>query len=70
MAAALLVAAVAAGLLLVGQAHREELVEAQPADVGSRLQELIDDPEIGLSNAFLMEVLSYIRQLEAERDKD
>jgi hypothetical protein len=34
------------------------------SDVTKRLRELIEDPEMGISNAFLREVLAYILSLE------
>lgn len=33
--------------------------------ITSRLHELIEDPELGISNTFLRELLAYILRLEA-----
>lgn len=33
-------------------------------NVTNRLRELIEDPEMGISNGFLVEVLEYIEDLE------
>lgn len=38
--------------------------------ITSRLRELIEDPELGVSNEFLRELLEYIKQLEEELHDD
>ena len=40
------------------------------SDVSKRLRELIEDPEMGISNAFLREVLDYILLLERRLSDD
>ena len=36
------------------------------AAIASRLRELVEDPEMGISNAFLVEVLAYVEDLEGK----
>lgn len=52
----------------MAQARQPEAAVAPP--IADQLEDLINDPDMGISNLFLKDVLVYIRKLEAELDKD